>query len=165
METILVLADTHLPECDVFPDWLEQALKGVRLVIHAGDFTSRSFFEQLVSRVEVAGVIGNMDRGALIGRLSDRLVVEIDGVRIGVTHGWDGPAEVKRVAKTNLDNPDMMIFGHTHCAFDGEWEGLKMFNPGSPTRPRDSTLGSYGLMTIHNGEWSAEHIRIGSPLG
>jgi uncharacterized protein len=165
METVLVLADTHLPNCDVLPDWLENALTDVSLVIHAGDFTSRSFYEQLGQRVALVGVIGNMDNGALIGRLSERLVVDVEGVTIGVTHGLQGPAEIARTARSSFGDVDLIVFGHTHAAFDGTVGGMRMFNPGSPTRPRDSNLGSYGVLTVHQGAWRSRHIRIGDSFG
>ena len=43
---------------------------------------------------------------------------------------------------------DIFLFGHTHKKFAKEIGNTYVFNPGSLTRPRDSSLGSYLILEI-----------------
>lgn len=44
-----------------------------------------------------------------------------------------------------------MVFGHSHIPLDESGEGLRIFNPGSPTDRRRQPHGTIGLLTIEDG--------------
>jgi uncharacterized protein len=62
-------------------------LAGAELVLHAGDFVSTQFLEEL-KRIgpPVEGVHGNMDEAVLKAMLPKQRVVEAGNVRIGMVH-------------------------------------------------------------------------------
>lgn len=47
---------------------------------------------------------------------------------------------------------DFFFFGHTHKKFEKRVGNTMVFNPGSLTRPRDSSKGSYLILDIKNKE-------------
>ena len=54
------------------------------------------------------------------------------------------------VAQAKRERADIALFGHTHVGLLKEINGITVFNPGSLERPRDSSGGSYGIITIKN---------------
>ena len=44
-----------------------------------------------------------------------------------------------------------MVFGHSHIPLDESAEGLRIFNPGSPTDRRRQPHGTVGVLTIERG--------------
>jgi predicted phosphodiesterase len=60
---------------------------GADLVLHAGDFVSLQFHEELAKLgPPLEGVAGNMDEPALKQALPKQRVVEVAGLRIGMLH-------------------------------------------------------------------------------
>lgn len=135
-----ILSDTHSPEAYVHPYVLETLEeKGVEMILHAGDITSPEFLMRLREIAPVRAVRGNADRI----NLPYELVVEIEGRSVGIIHGHRIPLDSQSLKYKALDmGVDMLIFGHTHRFFYGEFEfGGKrvwLLNPGSPTLPRRS---------------------------
>ncbi|MBQ2747628.1 MAG: metallophosphoesterase family protein, partial [Firmicutes bacterium] len=50
--------------------------------------------------------------------------------------------------------------GHTHRALNADADGLRLINPGSITLPADGSRGTYAILTIEDGEFSAEIVEI-----
>ena len=44
-----------------------------------------------------------------------------------------------------------MVFGHSHIPMDLDVDGLRIFNPGSPTDRRRQPYGTLGRLTIDDG--------------
>ena len=55
------------------------------------------------------------------------------------------------------------LFGHTHVAVNAEENGIRIFNPGSPTYPRDGSDGSYGIITADEDGFDASVVYFGGP--
>ena len=64
-----------------------------------------------------------------------------------------GPA-AGRVARLRRRFPgaDLVVFGHSHIPMDLSEDGLRIFNPGSPTDKRRQPYGTVGELTIADGE-------------
>jgi hypothetical protein len=120
------------------------------LIIHAGDFTTRDLLVELQSLKEVKAVWGNMDEAELFEVLPEKLIFELAGKRIGVTHGSGAPWNIEKrvIEKFGDDKPDIIIFGHSHRALVKEEKGILLVNPGSPTDRIFTTRLTYAVIEI-----------------
>lgn len=111
-------------------------LERADLVVHVGDFTALSVLDELRDLAPVAAVHGNMDEPALRGTLPERLVVEAEGLRIGLVHDA-GPAR-RRHERLLAAFPgcDVVAYGHSHLPEVTRVEDTWVVNPGSPTERR-----------------------------
>lgn len=136
-----VLSDTHARTVSEIPQQIQAALAEVDLIVHAGDFTERAVLEGLRELGEVKAVHGNMDSGDLKRILPEKQLFEINGKKIGLTHGSGGPWGIAGRIREMFGDPDIIIFGHSHEPCNQYVKGSLLFNPG---RARDS----FGLLTI-----------------
>ena len=89
MATIGVIADTHVPQrLRRLPDGIPAAFRGVDLILHAGDLNSVRVMAELEEIAPVQAVVGNAD--LFRSGLPLTRVLEIEGRRIGLTHGHGG---------------------------------------------------------------------------
>ncbi len=144
-----VVADTHCPEfLDRLPDRLFEVLRGVDLVIHAGDVNSQETLAALAAIAPVVAVRGDHDRAA--GDLSFSREVTVEGRRIVVVHGnrnrwieepqtllwtlslgaYHAHAGLPRSLRRRFGQADAIVFGHTHRAHIETLDGTLLFNPG-----------------------------------
>lgn len=159
---IIVISDTHIPDrYPQLPARVENDMKNADLIVHAGDFTSLEFYEWLGSfGKKIKAVSGNMDNRDLASRLDEKLIFHAGKFKIGLMHGFGKPdvllANVKRSFDSSLD---LVIFGHSHNAFNEKIGKTIFFNPGSPTDKIFSSCNSYGKIDI-NDTVKAEIMRI-----
>lgn len=161
---IAAVSDTHLPKFGrSLPRALIQGIGAARvdLIVHLGDFTDPfvpDLFEALGSFDAVAG---NNDGPELVARFGRRKVLELDGVRVGLTHGdvgigsWTTPER----ARTAFAAEDVaaVLFGHSHAPLVKRVQnGPLLVNPGSPTDKRAQPRYSWALLEIEGGEVRAE---------
>jgi putative phosphoesterase len=166
---IVVLSDTHVrddrlsgPDDLALPAGAVAQLAESDLVLHCGDVVEPGFLAALAARApRFHAVLGNND-AALRGVLPERLLVEADGVRIGMVHD-SGPTK-GRAARIRRMFPDcdVVVFGHSHmpvneAGVDGQW----LLNPGSPTQRRRSPAHTIGVIETRDGAfWSAEIVAV-----
>ncbi|HXL01985.1 MAG TPA: metallophosphoesterase family protein [Candidatus Atribacteria bacterium] len=152
---IAVISDTHIPQRGRnLPDYLLHFLGGVSLILHAGDITEWWLLEELMKYAPVQAVRGNMDSPLVRERLSDKEILEIEGVKIGIAHGEGSPAGIEeRVGKLfNGENLQVIVYGHTHQP-SKEWRGeVLYFNPGSPTDWVFAPFFSFGFLEVREGK-------------
>lgn len=164
MTRILVLSDTHLTAGkdagDLFQN-LETYFQTADLIIHAGDHTGSSFYQALALMGNLISVCGNMDVFPLRNDLPDQIVIQKDGVRIGVIHGWSSAFGLpERVYRTWADpKPEVLIFGHSHQAYKRQRGTTLLFNPGSPTAPHGPEP-TVGWLEIDRGAVKADLIPL-----
>jgi putative phosphoesterase len=114
-----------------------EALREADLILHGGDFSAVSVLEEMRAiGPPVQAVYGNADEPALRVLLPKELVLEIEGVRIGMVH-IPGPAagREERLVR-RFPGCDAIVFGHTHLPLVHRAGGVWFFNPGSPTERR-----------------------------
>jgi len=165
MKTIGVMSDTHLQKVDEnFSRLFKEGgvLRHYDTLIHAGDFTSSDVLDYLEARFLFYGVQGNMDEGAIRERLPLKKIIEIDGVRIGMIHGWGAPFHLERRVYDFFNDPtlDCIVFGHSHipfCEFKGK---TLMFNPGSYKGRWPFKERSIGRLIIEGGTLRGEIIPL-----
>lgn len=150
---ILVMSDSH---GDTFDAALavEQEPEA-KYVFHLGDgehdiddlaekYTNRDFIR----------VRGNCD---FLSNLNTTAYIEIEGVRIFAAHGHtlyvrDGYTSLYFAAKER--NADIALFGHTHSPYLDNYNGVRLFNPGSIHD------GRYGLIVIDSKGISCFHKKV-----
>lgn len=150
--TIGIISDTH----GLLRKRAAEALKGSRLIIHAGDIDCPAVLDALKKIAPVVAVRGNMDRGAETGRLPEKEVAEIENHRLYVLHDEDGLDLDPATAGFSA-----VISGHTHQALIRDQNGVLFFNPGSAGPQRLGRPVTVGRLTLSNGKLAAEIIDIG----
>jgi uncharacterized protein len=149
---LAVLTDTHIGSIQELPGQMLKALAEVDLIVHAGDFTESTVLEGIRALRPVKAVRGNMDSRAIQMALPRKELFVAAGKRIGVIHGWGTPFGITGRVRSEFEDVDVIIFGHSHMSCNERIKGALMFNPGR-------CRGSYGLLTIADNV-SAEVIRI-----
>ena len=121
------------------------------MILHLGDVVAASVLDELRELGRVEAVYGNMDEPGLQETLPQRHVVEIDGVRVGMTH-IPGP-RAGRKARLAGWFPDCqaVVYGHTHVPQVEQYEGVWILNPGSPTERRSAPTHSMLELEIAGG--------------
>lgn len=148
-----MLADTHCGGTDLatVPEPARRAASQADAVVHAGDVTSPGALDALRSLAPAYVVLGNNDHD-LVGTLPERLLLDLDGVAVGVVH--DAGRRDGRAARLRRWFPtaDVVVFGHSHvpCNEVG-LEGQVLFNPGSPTQRRAQPRRTYGVLDLTAG--------------
>jgi uncharacterized protein len=159
---VLVVSDTHIPDfAKQLPAVVLEEARRSDLVLHAGDVTSRAVLEELATHAPVHVAIGNND-GPEISRWGGRLEVhlELEGVHIAMLHD-SGPAKAREGRmRRRFPDADIVVFGHSHIPIDAEVDGLRLFNPGSPTWKRRQPLPTYGVLEIGDGRVSSRIVAL-----
>ena len=127
--TIGVISDTHGL---VRPQAVE-ALRGVDMILHAGDIGNSAVLDRLREIAPVVAVRGNNDKGEWADSLPDWEVVEIGAVSIYMLH------DLKEIDISPTGKFEVVISGHSHKPAVEERRGVLYVNPGS-AGPRRFTL-------------------------
>jgi len=159
---VYLISDTHVPERrEDIPKEFLSLLKPEDIVLHAGDWTSAATLKLLQQKAKVFGVWGNMDDGAVRKELPEKTIVELQGFKIGITHGFGAPeGMVEKVRSRFLEKVDMTLFGHTHVPHREEKEGILFFNPGSLSFNNDRRELTYAILEIKDGELAPRLITL-----
>lgn len=160
---IVVLSDTHIPHRAKDLDqriWNE--IDSADLVIHAGDFTSYEFLNELKAVKELKAVFGNMDEYRVASELQERLIFDVEGVKIGVIHGFGAPLGLEsRVRKRFSDvEIDVLVYGHSHRSVWKKEGDLYILNPGTPTDTLFSRKRTFAILEVNGDKVDAEIITL-----
>ena len=139
-----LISDTHGL---VRPEALA-ALRGVQLILHAGDVGGLAVISALERVAPVRAVSGNIDPPEL--RFPSRIDLDLEGVTIHVSHGHEArtPTAEKLLARYSAD---VVIFGHTHRAIVVT-EGKRMaVNPGAAGPRRFDLKPSVAILELTPG--------------
>jgi len=148
-----VISDTHIPDKSKHvPQMILDVFKQVDIVVHAGDMVGLEVIAELEAVcAKVFAVAGNMDSQAVKNKYLVKELFDVKGFKIGIMHGWGAPLNLIDVLKTAFkeDNPDIIIFGHSHKPTNELIGTTLFFNPGSAT---DAAAGdnSYGIIEIND---------------
>lgn len=91
--------------------------------------------------------------------LPKEAVLEVDGIRILITHGqFFGyfNRELKMRGLLEENDCQVLFSGHTHMPSIVEDEGYLFINPGSTSLPRGGSKKSYAVVYVDNGNVKAE---------
>ncbi len=150
---IVVLSDTHAPRrWKACPPRVAEHLRGAELILHAGDVCVAGVLDELAAYAPVRAVLGNNDGPDVAAwGAPETAEFEVDGLRIAMIHDA-GPA-ARRTARMRRRFPaaDLVVFGHSHIPMDQTGDGVRIFNPGSPTDRRRRPHGTIGLLRVEGG--------------
>ncbi|WP_066945228.1 metallophosphoesterase family protein [Microtetraspora fusca] len=147
---VVVLADTHAPRrWKSCPARVAEELRGADVILHAGDVCVPSVLDELRAYAPVHVVKGNNDVPELIA--PETLELDLGGVKTAMIHD-SGPARgrIERMRR-RFPTADLVVFGHSHIPLDEADEGVRVFNPGSPTDRRRQPHGTVGVLRIDDG--------------
>lgn len=150
---VVAIADTHAPRrwrgC---PPAVADALSGADLILHAGDLCTVAVLDELAEYAPVHAVVGNNDRPEVLARgLPETLILDLDGLSVGMIHDA-GPAKGRPARlRRRFPEADLVVFGHSHIPLDQTGDGVRIFNPGSPTDRRRQPHGTVGVLEISRG--------------
>lgn len=145
---VAVLSDTHVSGIGQLPENLVRRLGDVDVIVHLGDYTGKELLDDLRRLGEFRGVRGNMDPGVIRRELPERDILEINGKRIGLIHGWGPPFGMEEKVRSRFSDVDAVLFGHTHMPTNQVRNGVLLFNPGSATGRFPAVRRTYGILTV-----------------
>ncbi len=158
-----VLSDTHINnKTEKLSLKLIQALKGVDMIIHAGDMVDLSVIEQLKSICpNIQAVSGNMDPQQVKNVFPEKAIIEAAGYRIGLIHGMGKPDNLINWAGSvfKKDKVNVIIFGHSHNGVNLLKNNILYFNPGSPTDTIFAKDNTCGIIEI-NAKVNAKLVKV-----
>lgn len=161
LHRIGVISDTHLPGRGArIPDAALRYFADVELIIHAGDHSSRAALDQLSAYAPVEAVQGNVEDAEITALLPLKRELVVGGCDIGVVHILGERAHYARNARREFPDARVVIFGHSHIPWLEDHDGLLLLNPGSATDRRRQPHCSIALLTITDGQPSAEIIAL-----
>lgn len=153
---IFVTGDTHRKLDKVYKVF--ERLKGVDMILHTGDYEGDAKVLEETLNIPVIGVKGNCD-GSMSS--SDYRIVESDYGNILLTHGHMQSVDYSydRLLYLAEENDCVAaVCGHTHVPCCEQYDGIYVINPGSLTRPRDGSSGSYAVITATESTFAASIV-------
>jgi len=145
-----VLADTHIYKLkEIAPTFLE-SLKAFDMVIHLGDFVSLELVDYLKSFSNFYGIAGNHDPHTIKSIFPSQDVVEINGKRLGLIHGYWFPlfCQHRSLARFKKDRVDAILYGHTHVIRNEMVKDILFFNPGSALALWPAPWKTLGILSV-----------------
>ena len=150
-KVIGVISDTHgllRPEA-------VEALRGVELILHAGDVGSPEVLDALKGIAPVVAVRGNNDKGAWAKDLPAWEVAEVGVVFIYMIH------DVKEIdLSPAAAGFQVVVSGHSHKPSVEERKGVLYVNPGSAGPRRFKLPISVARLTVSGETVSAEVVEL-----
>ena len=148
MKSIGIISDTH---GTVHPN-IFRAFKDVDLIIHAGDIVGEEVLTELETISEVVAVSGNVDTGLLLKKLNTETDMELDGIKINISHKTEIP----------IKGYDIVIRGHTHRPEINRFGKTLFINPGSANKEKSIPIGkpSVAILEIEKGKIDAKLIFV-----
>ena len=147
---VVVLSDTHAPRrWKSCPPRVAEQLRGADLILHAGDVCTAAVLDELTQYAPVVAVAGNNDGPEVAAwGAAETASLDVAGVSVAMVHD-SGPSG-GRLARLRRRFPDadLVVFGHSHIPLDQSADGLRIFNPGSPTDRRRQPHGTLGVLHI-----------------
>ncbi|PSQ19563.1 YfcE family phosphodiesterase [Halobacteriales archaeon QS_8_69_26] len=161
---VAIVSDTHVPDREEsIPDPHRRRIREADHAIHAGDFTSRATYDEVVELADedsLTAVRGNMDPPGDIDPdavgLAEVAAVDLGGVTFVVTHGTvrspdDWYDAVADAARGHGEDPVVGVGGHTHRVEDEVHEGVRVLNPGSVTGAAPAERATMLTATVADG--------------
>lgn len=149
-----LIADTH----GLLRPGVHEALKGVQLILHAGDVGGSQILDELRLIAPVRAVFGNTDPPG-DPALADQIALEIGGARIHVSHGHEvgSPTPIKLAQRYDAD---VVVYGHTHKQLVTMLGEQLFVNPGAAGPRRFNLLPSVARMVIEDGKAEVEIVDL-----
>jgi putative phosphoesterase len=136
-----VISDTH----NYFDPKISKLLSGVEHILHGGDIGLPKILFQLEQIAPVTAVLGNTDDPGFGYRLTE--VIQL-GSRKFLLHHILNPRSPEDSVRERIarEQPDAVIFGHTHKPFCESIQNTLYFNPGYAGQSRFGMARSLAIL-------------------
>lgn len=148
MMRIVAISDTHLESPDHLPSKMLEEMERSDLVIHCGDFVGIGILNFLKERFPFEGVRGNMDSPEIHSQLTEKRILELEGKKVGIIHGWGSPFHLAQKVLDRFSPMDLILFGHSHVPFQKLFGSTHLFNPGTLSSFALKLRKTYGIIEI-----------------
>jgi len=155
-----VISDTHMKKpTPLLERAVEEYFSDAELIIHAGDVVSPDVLGVFGNK-SLYVVSGNQDNQVIRRKYPEKQVIEVEGFRIGVVHGWGPPFGLSKRVLSSFENIDCIVFGHSHIPLIRKQDNIFFFNPGAFCGGIFSLWRkTIGILTLEK-EIKAEVVRI-----
>lgn len=149
MHKIGILSDTH----NLLRESVIDILRSCEVILHGGDLHTRQVLKQLETIAPVYAVRGNADKEWAAG-LPQTLSVELFGIKIFMIHN-------KKMIQEDIQDKDLVIYGHSHKYEKLQKNGQIWLNPGSCGRRRFALPVTMAVLTAAgDGTFKIEQISL-----
>ena len=147
-----VISDTH----GFLDPQIFKLFAGVEHILHAGDIGYPSLILELQEIAPVTAVLGNTD-GGFDFRETETLEL---AARKFLVHHIVNPFTPTDKLKLRMarENPNVVVFGHTHKRFSETIGGIFYFNPGYAGKPKFGAERSVAILHLNETEIRAEFL-------
>lgn len=149
-----LISDTH----GYLDSRVSKVFSGVDHILHAGDIGPDLLIAELGAIAPVTAVLGNNDTSPCY-RLTE--VIELSGCKFLLHHivaPRDLQSEIRgQIARTQ---PDVVVFGHSHQAFNEIIGGIHFVNPGYAGRPRFNQPRSVAVMEVGAAKLELQFVEL-----
>ena len=160
--TIAIISDTHFNRWDEVHPRIREAVRDADIAVHCGDIVRQDVVDGMRNEAKRAIIVhGNSDPPDLRESLPYTEVIEVEGVRLGVTHpAWGGPEFPLEELLPDFPEPvDAILFGHLHETINETRDGILFLNPGQAYKSF-MVPATIATLTVSNGKMSAEIVVI-----
>lgn len=150
-----IISDTH----DYLDPRIKHLFKGVDHILHGGDIGLPWLLLQLEEIAPVTAVLGNADESGL--NYKDLEIVTL-GARKFLIHHQVEPHGLDEKLKRKIirENPDVVVFGHTHKQFCETIGSTLYLNPGYAGKQRFNLPRSIAVLTCDDEGITADFIAL-----
>jgi hypothetical protein len=150
-----VISDTHgLLRPQVF-----ELFQDVDTIIHAGDIGDQDILTALRTLAPVQAVCGNTDGFPLVEQYPPSRSFQLEDVQVFLTHIGGSPQQMRSLYP-EIQDSDLVVFGHSHKPLQLQDEQTLFFNPGSAGPGRFSLPVTLGKIKIEKSEMTTEILEI-----
>ena len=149
-----IISDTH----GHVPNAVHDALAGVDHILHAGDVGPMDVITELETIAPVSAVRGNMDYAI---QLPQTHVQSFVSKKFLVHHIVDlpFPSQSVRIAIAD-EQPNVVVFGHTHMPCNDQHNGILFLNPGSASNPRHDSAPSVAIVKCNEAVLNVKFVAL-----
>lgn len=150
-----VISDTH----DHFDPKIRDVFAGVDHIIHGGDIGLPWIILQLEEIAPVTAVLGNTDESGL--NYSELELVHLGPRKFLVHHEVDPKNPHDKVKRKIIqENPDVVVFGHTHKPFFETIGNTIYLNPGYAGKQRFQLQRTVAILTCDEQGITADFLEL-----
>ncbi len=149
-----VISDTH----GHFDPKIRKLFTGVDHILHGGDIGLPWLILELEQIAPVTAVLGNNDAGL---DFRETEVAEFDGRKFLLHHIVEPRRPSETIQRRIIrENPDAVVFGHTHKPYSETIGGTLYFNPGYAGKPRFNLPRSVAILHCDAGGIRPEFLEL-----
>jgi putative phosphoesterase len=149
-----VISDTH----GFLDPRVEKLFKGVDHILHAGDIGDPMIELELKFIAPATVVLGNTDMGL---NLPLTAVTTVGVTKLLMHHIVNPHALLPELAgRIAREQPDVVVFGHTHKAYAATLDGIFFFNPGYAGKPKPGAERSVAILHVEGGGIRPQFITL-----